>query len=183
MIALIASWMGPALRSSDSAEDIWQETLAMAWRDRESHEWRDLATFRAWLRGIARHRLQDSLDHKLAQKRGGGLRIESLSHDGVAERPADSLPPVTATPSREAGRRERARLLLDALDGLPEEYRELIRACLFEELSVLAAAERLGLSESTAYRRFLKGSQLFRQRVAERLGSDDSVPEPRDRRA
>lgn len=169
MIALIGSWMGRELSSQVAPEDVWQETLAMAWRDRTAHDWRGLPSFRAWLRGIAQNRIKDTVERLSAQKRGGGHRIDSISGD--SRRSEDGiLPPVTTTPSREAGRHERARVLREAIDSLSDEYRDLVRMCLFEEMSVPAAAKLLGVAESTAYRRLMAGASLLRAKVQSALG-------------
>ena len=37
MLLLIEARMGTALRNELSSDDIWQETLILAWRDRETH--------------------------------------------------------------------------------------------------------------------------------------------------
>jgi RNA polymerase sigma factor (sigma-70 family) len=169
MIALIGSWMGRPLSSQIAPEDLWQDTLAMAWRDRAAHDWRGMPAFRAWLRGIAQNRIKDTVERLSAQKRGGGHKIDSISGD--SRRSEDGiLPPVTTTPSREAGRHERARVLREAIDSLSDEYRDLVRMCLFEEMSVPMAAKLLSLADSTAYRRLLAGASMLRARVQSALG-------------
>jgi RNA polymerase sigma factor (sigma-70 family) len=169
MIALIGSWMGRELSAQIAPEDLWQETLAMAWRDRDSHDWRGMAAFRAWLRGIATNRIRETAQRLSAKKRGGDRKIDSIS--GEAGKSEDHfLPPVTTTPSREAGRHERARVLREAIDSLSDEYRDLVRMCLFEEMSVPAAAKSLGMAETTAYRRLMAGASLLRAKVQNALG-------------
>lgn len=171
MIALIGSWMGADLRRNVAPEDIWQETLAMAWRDRHAHEWRSVGAFRGWLRAIARNRIHDTAERVSAKKRGGSRRTESIS--GSAGKSADEiLPPITTTPSREAHRHERASALRAALDSLSDEYRDLVRMCLFEEMSVPAAAKLLCLADSTAYRRLFRGAEMFRLRVQATMESE-----------
>jgi RNA polymerase sigma factor (sigma-70 family) len=169
MIALIGSWMGRELSAQVAPEDIWQETLAMAWRDRESHDWRGMAAFRAWLRGIATNRIRDTAQRLSAKKRGGDRKIDSISRES-GKSDDQFLPPVTTTPSREAGRHERARVLREALDSLGDDYRDLVRMCLFEEMSVPAAAKSLGLAETTAYRKLMTGASLLRAKVQAALG-------------
>ncbi len=169
MIALIGSWMGRELTAKVAPEDLWQETLAMAWRDRDAHEWRGMAAFRAWLRGIAQNRIKDTAERLSAQKRGGGRKIDSIS-DVSGKTTGGFLPPVTTTPSREAARHERARVLREALDSLPDEYRDLVRMCLFEEMSVPTAAKQIGMAETTAYRRLMAGAAQLRAKVQAALG-------------
>jgi DNA-directed RNA polymerase specialized sigma24 family protein len=46
--------MGELARQNYDPEDVWHETLLMAWRDRNAFEWRGLSSFRRWLLEIAR---------------------------------------------------------------------------------------------------------------------------------
>ena len=141
----------------------------MAWRDRAAHQWRGMAAFRAWLRGIATNRIRDAAERVAAQKRGGGRKVETIWRDSQSSGNG-ILPAVTTTPSREAGRHERAKVLREALESLHDEYRDVVRMCLFEEMSVPTAAHQLGMAESTAYRRLLRGASLFRALVQQALG-------------
>ena len=118
---------------------------------------------------LDQNRIKDTVERLSAQKRGGGHKIDSISGD--SRRSEDGiLPPVTTTPSREAGRHERARVLREAIDSLSDEYRDLVRMCLFEEMSVPMAAKLLSLADSTAYRRLLAGASMLRARVQSALG-------------
>lgn len=172
-MAWLGSQMSASLRLACSAEDLWQETLAHAWRDRQSHAWQGLPAFRGWLRGIAMHRLFEASKRMRTQKRGQGQAPASLS-DELERSGGAWLPSLSTTPSRQVYRRERAQALQQALESLSADLRELVRMCLFEECSVAAAAQRLGLTESTAYRRLLRGAELFRASLARRLGDSSS---------
>ncbi len=57
------------LKRQLSAEDIWQETLCMAWRDREKHRWQGPRSYRGWLLAIAKNRIRDAADRMDAKKR------------------------------------------------------------------------------------------------------------------
>lgn len=173
VLVVISSWMGERLRRECTAEDVWQDTLAMAWRDRASHRWRGLRAFRSWLLGIARNRIHDSIDRMDAQKRGGGRRPSSLaamtaeSDSSVS----DVLPPQTTTPSRVASELERARILQEALATLPAELETVVRLRLFEELSMREVAERAGIGLTTANERFFRGAALYQLELERRLGA------------
>ena len=71
ILVVIGSWLSPSLRAAISPEDIWQETLCGAWRDRSQHRWEGVGAFRKWLFKIARNRIRDANRRVQAAKRGG----------------------------------------------------------------------------------------------------------------
>src|SRR5262245_50429790 len=101
-LVLIRSAMGRQLREHCSAEDIWQETLTQAWRDRAKHEWRGEAAFRAWLFEIAKNRIRDAARGLATAKRGAGRAPARFSELGSSPSVSISafLPGDSQTPSR-----------------------------------------------------------------------------------
>lgn len=173
ILVVISSWMGEQLRRECAAEDIWQETLAMAWRDRAAHRWRGLRAFRSWLLGIAKHRITDTVDRMNAKKRGGG-RLPRSFQEMATDRDSsvsDVLPPRSTTPSRVASDGERAQILAESLDALPTELAAVVRLRLFEELPMREVAERVGIGLTTANERFFRGAALYQGEVLRRFGS------------
>ncbi|MFO1077571.1 MAG: RNA polymerase sigma factor [Planctomycetota bacterium] len=177
VFVLIAGWLGPRARIAVSVEDLWQETLWMAWRDRRQHEWVNLTKYRAWLLGIARNRVHEFVRNAGRQKRGGGSGIHLLSAYGGADTAAGYLPPQSTTPSRVASNLERARILERALGALDESLRDIVRLRLFEEVPMREAAARLGVPLSTAKERFVRGTQRYRGELSRLLGERDSSTE------
>lgn len=176
VFVVISSWIGQKLRSQVSVEDIWQETLWLSWRDREQHEWRGLAAFRAWLLSIARHRVLDQSRHHGRQKRGGDTRIDPFSTLVGTESVSMLLPPGSTTPSRAMGHRERALAMEQALDTLEPELRVIVQQRLFEEVPIRTIAEELGIPLSTAKERLLRGTQRYRRALRKQLGNDSATP-------
>lgn len=174
VFVLIGAWLGPKARLEVAVEDLWQETLWMAWRDRHQHQWVNLTKYRAWLLAIARNRVHDTVRNLGRQKRGGGVTTNSFSTLGGPDSAGGYLPPQSTTPSRSASNLERARLLERALAGLDEPLRDLVRLRLFEELSTQEAAERLGIPLSTAKERFVRGTQRYRSELRRLFGDDDT---------
>lgn len=121
MLVLIGRRMGAALRAKLTAEDVWQEALLQAWRDRSKCEWRGVAAFRRWMVSVIDHRLHDLCDAAARVKRGGGRG--SVPIEAMASADASSSPPVYAgpvastTPSRVLADREIAGRMEAALDG------------------------------------------------------------------
>ncbi len=168
ILVVVHSWLGPRLSRAVTPDDVLQETLYMAWRDRDQHEWRGLSGFRAWLLGIARNRV-----HRLARdlstlKRGGQDHTETFSamirsHQSASV--SGMLPPGSTTPSQVAGHRERMRMMQDALASLPPKLEPVVRLRLFEEVPMRDVADQLGIGLSTAKERLLRGVQLYRRRL------------------
>jgi RNA polymerase sigma-70 factor (ECF subfamily) len=159
MLVRLRARMGPALLARLTPEDLWQETLLHAWRDRERHSWSGAAAFRAWLLTIAEHRIQDALDHEGARKRGG---LAAAIQDSTA---LEEWARTSSTPSRHAAHAEEAAILWEALTTLPEELREVVRLRVFEDVAPPEIAARLSLGLAAVKHRLRRGSELFRQRA------------------
>jgi len=168
MLVVIGRAMGPAVRGWCGAEDVWQETLALAWRDRDRHAWTDVASYRAWLVVIARNRIVDLSRRISAERRGGTRRTGLFSDiDGDSARGFEEfLPAGSTTPSRVASSRERSRVMEEALASLPEDEQAVVAMHLFEERPMEEIARELGLGVSAAWRRFRKGSAAYARRLA-----------------
>lgn len=164
LLILIETRISAALRATVAAEDILQDALLHAWRDRERHEWRGLRAFRAWLVAIIENRIRDAADRVAARKRGNGSIPLTLDHRPPAGATTMSVwagPVASTTPSRAAAAREEAELMRAALEALPEEVREVVRLRLFEQLSVAAIAARLDIGPSAVRHRFRRGAELY----------------------
>jgi len=150
-------------------EDVWQETLAMAWAERSRQEWQGRRKYRALLLQMARNRVRDAADQASALKRGGGRRTDPFSVlvKGVDGSPSSFLPGRSSTPSRAAHVREQAARIESALRSLPEDLRSVVRLRLLEEEPMQSVAKRLGIAKSTAQQRLLRGAKLFREQLAE----------------
>lgn len=174
-LVVIASSMGKSLRAHCSPEDLWQDTLALAWRAREQHRWQGSAAFRAWLFEIARNRIRDAVRHMEAAKRGGGRPAVRLSEftSGAA---AEQLPPDSVTPSRILMHTERAAAMERALAALPAELEPVVRMHVLEDLTMEVIAERLGIGISTAWRRYRKGSEIYSKSISEWTTGGNSAP-------
>lgn len=172
ILVVIASWLGPQARSSITAEDVWQETLLCAWRDRAQLEWRGVRAFRRWLLSIARNQAVNLLTSGATQKRGRGLGATSLSDSSIE---AYAGPVSTTTPSQVAQDREAADVYLRVLDSLPEDFGEVVRLRLFEDLSLEEVAERTGLGVSGVRHRLRRGLGLYRQRLNAVLGESETT--------
>jgi RNA polymerase sigma factor (sigma-70 family) len=173
VLVVIASTMSRQLKDQCSPEDIWQETLTHAWRDRDQHVWQSPSAFRAWLFEIARNRIREAARNLAAGKRGGGRAPARFSEMGATPSISISamLPADSVTPSRVFAHSEKAVLMNKALASLPRDLEPVVRMHLFEELPMETVAERLGLGVSAAWHRFRKGSEIYARMVSS-LASD-----------
>lgn len=179
IVAVIARSMGAAMRGRHEPEDLWQETLAAAWRDRAQHRWESPQTWRTWLITIARNRIRDLSRHDGAEKRGGGgAALFSERRPAESLSLSDILPAGSVTPSRTAIHNERARRILEALASLPDDVEPVVRLHLLEDRTMESVADELGIHLAAAWRRFRRGAELYRESLR-RLGfgpADSSVP-------
>ena len=108
--------------------DIAQQTMIEAWRSQSNFRGQSEGERLAWLRQI----LVRVLGHEVRRYRGTmkrDLSREQSLEKSIAQSSAalgNILPAKQDSPSRIAERREAETLLADALERLPEDYREVI---------------------------------------------------------
>jgi len=180
MLVAIRGMMGRTLRDRFDADDIWQETLLHAFRDRQRCEWRGLAAFRRWLLEVARHRVHDLADQNAAQKRGAGKEVRFADLDRASGSHGDEHyagPCAQTTPGRAAADRETADHLEGALEALPEDWRAVLRLRLFEDLQLAEIATQLGLGIEGVRYRFRHGAEAYRRELRRRRAIEHETPQ------
>lgn len=136
----------------DWAQEITQETFWQAWKNREQlHDARRLP---GWLCGIARNL---SLAMIRRESKIGSSPIQHEWHD-------DQEDPVYVQVSR-----EERELVWDALQALPETYRETVTLFYREQQSIAEVAQVLEVSEDTVRQRLSRGRGLIRQQLSDRV--------------
>lgn len=176
LLVVIDARMSPALKRRQAPEDILQEGLLHAWRDRAKCEWRGIRSFRSWLLSIIDNRIRDAATHDGAAKRGGGRAVTPFSvleqsESGDDARPQFAGPIVSTTPSRVAIQNEQAAAMTDALAALPDEVRDVVRLRLFDQRSIQEIAGRLDIGESAVRHRFRRGAEMYHARLRTALVS------------
>ncbi len=148
-LALLARLqIGRRLQGKVDASDLVQDTFLEAHRHFARFRGTAEAELVEWLRQILAGLLANLLRRYLGTQRRD-VRLERELADQMAEssRVLDrSLAAAQSTPSQRAIRREQAVLLADALDRLPEDYREVIILHHLEELKFPEVARRMGRS-------------------------------------
>lgn len=168
ILVIIDSRMSTGLKRRLAPEDIWQESLLHAWRDRHQYTHTGPKGFRSWLLTIVDHRIHEAVVREGAQKRGGGLTETPLSNL-VGSRDAgggNSQPPCplsSTTPSRVAIYREQAEAMRAALEGLPDDLQAVVRSRLFEQRTLEQTAADLGVTLAAVRYRFARGVEAYRE--------------------
>jgi len=128
-------------------QDVWQRVIAAR------SGWKPDAGFATWLYTIAHHRLGD--------------HWRSLKHRPPAPIDAEERAARVAdpdTPERVLSEFERRRQLQLALDGLPEEQREVVLLRLEQELTLEEIAEITGVGRETVKSRLRYAMDKLRAR-------------------
>jgi RNA polymerase sigma factor (sigma-70 family) len=172
LLVVIESRLSSTMRRAVNAEDVLQEALLHAWRDRQRFEWRGLRSFRSWLLSIIDNRIRDLGDRQSAAKRGGGQEAVVASTLAGTDGSGSMWGPAgSTTPSRIASFKEQAAAIHVALSRLPEECQDVVRLRLFEQTTIEEAAARLGIGEAAVRHRFRKGAELYHRFLREALAS------------
>ena len=150
---LVCSLAYSATGDLNRSEDLAQETFVAVWQ--ELAKLREPEKLRAWVCGIARHRIQDSLR---SHHREPTFKAETLDRAGEA-------PALDAQPSDQAVRKDEVTIMWRALEQIPEIYREPLILFHRENQSVQKVATALDLTEDTVKQRLVRGRKLLQTEV------------------
>jgi RNA polymerase sigma-70 factor (ECF subfamily) len=142
--------------NSIAAEDLAQETLVEAWRQR--HKVYDPAGLHAWLAAIARN-----VCRRWTQVRSQTPAVIGPPYPDVETARIAPDPSVALDLELELERDELARLLDQALALLPDETRVVLTARLIDDLPHAQIAQQLRLSEGAVKMRLKRGKLALRQ--------------------
>jgi RNA polymerase sigma-70 factor (ECF subfamily) len=108
-------------------DDVLQDTLLAAVKDFARFRGSTVGEFRAWMRAIAQHRLQDRVKHLTAQKRRGSpaLALGDSATSSIMNLAATLFDPQD-TPARSCGRREAVDAVRVALAHLPDDQQQAV---------------------------------------------------------
>lgn len=134
----------------DDIVDLIQETFLACVEN--AGGFRGDATFRAYLLGIARHKLRDYW-----RARGRSIHVDL---DTVA------LVDLDPSPSSVLRRQSSRRMLLEALHAIPLDHQILLELCYWEGLSGPELGQVLGIPEGTVRSRLARARELLRERMA-----------------
>jgi RNA polymerase sigma-70 factor (ECF subfamily) len=153
------------LRGKADASDLVQETCLEAHRHFDQFRGQTEAEFIAWLRtilaGLTANHVRKYLGTKQRDARlERSLAVELENASEVFDR---NLPAAGVTPSQQAVRRESSVLLADALEQLPEDYRQTIILRNFEGLPFAEVATQMGRSVDSVEKLWVRALAQLRK--------------------
>ncbi len=157
--------VGQRLQGKVDASDIVQDTFLDAHRSFPRFRGTSEAQFVSWLRQILAAKLATVLRHYLGTQ-GRDIRLEREIENQLDRSSVmldRGLVAVQSSPSHQATRREQAVILADALDQLPEDYREVLVLRHMEGLTFPEVAKRMERSLDSVDKLWLRALAKLKQ--------------------
>ena len=145
--------------NEDDANDLAQETFVRIFKSKDSYRLEQ--KFSTWLYAIAANLARN---HFRWRTRHPNISLEAESPI-TEESLASTLPANAPAPNEEALASERAKAVRDAVDKLPEDMREAIALCEWEERSVAEAATILETTPKAVESRLYRARQILREQL------------------
>jgi RNA polymerase sigma-70 factor (ECF subfamily) len=157
--------IGRNLQAKLDASDLVQDTLLEAHRNFPRFQGSSETQFVCWLRQIMAANLANFLRRYLGTQ-GRDVRLErelAVRLDRSSRMLDRSLIDRSSSPSHQAARREQAVLLADALEKLPEDYREALVLRHLEGLTFPEVSQRMGRSLDSVEKLWVRGLAQLRR--------------------
>src|SRR5579872_917414 len=152
------------LKNEADAEDAAQETVIKVYQN--LHLFRGEAQFRTWVLSIARN-------EGLGRLRKQGVRKEESLDAASDEQSGDYTPAILTSwreiPTAALEQKELADLLRNAIETLPEIYRNIVILRDIEEMDIRETAAALGISEGAVKVRLHRARGLLQRELAPKL--------------
>jgi RNA polymerase sigma-70 factor (ECF subfamily) len=129
------------LLRSTTVEDLYQDTVAAAVGSVHKFTFYDDTRFLRWVNTIAKRVIARSSAR--AGREPQAVRVKRAGSSGVGV-PDCELYASIRTPSSIVSRRERERALVDAINALPDHYRQALTLYKLEERPLADVAQRMG---------------------------------------
>jgi RNA polymerase sigma-70 factor, ECF subfamily len=162
---LVRLQVGRRLRTKVDVEDLLQEIWLEIHRKIALFRGGSEREFLSWARRLIGSILANQVRHYIGTK-SRDLRLERALADELDQSSRalnESLIATHSSPSQQAVRREQAVLLADALQDLPEDYREVIILRQLEGMSFPDVARRMGRTEDSVKNVWLRALARLRR--------------------
>ena len=152
------------LKNEADVEDVAQETVIKVYRNLD--KFRGDAQFRTWVLSIARNEGLGRL-RKISSRREDSLEAETDEQTG------DYTPAILTNwreiPAEALEQKELGAILREAIQGLPEIYRNVVLLRDIEEMDIRQTASALGISEAAVKVRLHRARTLLQRNLAPNL--------------
>lgn len=164
---LIRVQIGRRLQSKVDLEDLLQETFLEAHQAIGRLRADSEVAFLAWLRQILACVLANQVRRYFGtQRRDPRLELDLEAELDQSSKALDrGLIASQTSPSRQAVRREQSVMLAEALEKLPEDYREVIILRQLEDLSFPEVAQRMGRTENSVKNLWIRALARLRHLI------------------
>ena len=149
--------------NEDDANDLSQETFARVYRAKTS--FRPHEKFTTWLYTIAANLARNHFRWR-ARHPNTSLNAET---DSTGQSLSDVLPSNDPAPGEQTIAAERAAVVREAVNHLPDDLREAIVFCEWEEHSVIETATILDATPKAIESRLYRARQILRERLKQWL--------------
>lgn len=158
--------IGRRLQGKAEPNDVVQETFMDAHRQFPTFRGSTEAEFSSWLRHILAGQLALLLRRYLASNRDMRLERElqmQLDHSSAVLE--GGLIGSLTTPSQHASRREQSAILVEALDAIPPDHRDVLILRHMEGLTFPQVAQRMQRTENSTYKLWARAVASLRRAV------------------
>jgi RNA polymerase sigma-70 factor (ECF subfamily) len=167
MTLLARVQIGRRLQGKADSADLVQEAFLEATAHFDQFRGTSEAELAAWLRQILVSRLARLVRHYCNTQRRDVRLERQLANEMEQSSRSLGLVAPGSTPSQRASRREQSVLLADALDRLPEMYREVLVLHHLQGLTLAEVARRMGRSLDSIKKLWLRGLGRLRRVLKE----------------
>jgi RNA polymerase sigma-70 factor (ECF subfamily) len=147
------------LRNEDDANDLAQETFVRVFQ--HSSRFDPKAKFTTWLYTIAGNLARN---HHRWRSRHPDVSLDAPNQD-TGQNLGDVLPATVASPDEATATAERAEVVRAAVQALPDDMREAVILCEWEDLSVADVAAVLESTPKAVESRLYRARQLLREQL------------------
>jgi len=149
------------------ALDIAQDVFVQAWKTISQYDER--AKFSTWLHRVAMNAVISHHRHVTAQKRGGANRPASLGAENVPDPSSDGrgMGAGSQEPHEVLQAREMQGRIMDAIQKLDDDYRQVVILRDVEGLAYEEIAEVLSINTGTVRSRLFRGREQLRAALAD----------------
>ncbi|MBN2588987.1 MAG: sigma-70 family RNA polymerase sigma factor [Sedimentisphaerales bacterium] len=149
------------------SEELAHQTFINAWKNLS--QLKDLSKFSPWLCSIARNNIRNFLN-----KNQRDIIAKAKPMENINEKAADESSPLES-----AIKKEYKELVNDAIQQVPEQYRELLILYYRQQKSVKQVAMSLDLSEDTVKQRLQRGRNMIKEQLSSIVEETLSISGPK----